>query len=103
MIKPARGVVGFDVEFVGVLLAAADCGDESIIAVGEEQRHRCFGKIATVAGLPLIVHVGQDGADKGLSLTRPNLRARRGPNPIASRAARQPPRRLCRRRVRKRQ
>ena len=38
------------VEFVGGLLAAADYGDASIIAVGVEQRHGRVGKVAVVAG-----------------------------------------------------
>ena len=58
-----RGVVGFEVD-PRCLLAAVDRGDGASIAVGVEQRHGSFGEVAAVAGLPLVVHVGQDGADE---------------------------------------
>ena len=46
------------------LFAAFDSGDESSIAVGVQQRHGALGEIAALVGLPLVVGVGQDGADQ---------------------------------------
>jgi hypothetical protein len=40
----SRGVVGFDGRVRRCLLAAADCGDESIVAVGVERRHGSSGR-----------------------------------------------------------
>jgi hypothetical protein len=46
------------------LRAAVGSGDEFIMAGGVEQRHRSFGEIAAVTGLPFVVYVGQDGTDE---------------------------------------
>ena len=45
-------------------VAAVEFGDEVSIALGVEPRHRAFGEVAAVAGLPFVVHVGEHGADE---------------------------------------
>ena len=45
-------------------VAGCELGDELSIALGVEQRHRAFGEVAAIAGLPLVVHVGEDCADE---------------------------------------
>lgn len=56
-------MVGIEVD-PRCLLAALDRGDNNSIAVGVEQVHRTLREVAAVAGLPLVVHVGQDGSDE---------------------------------------
>ena len=36
----------------------------SVSRSGVEDRHRTFGEVAAVAGLPLVVDVGEDGTDE---------------------------------------
>ena len=58
----SRGVVGF--EGFSMSSRRVDSGDDSSIAGWVELRHRVFGEVAAFAGLPLVVHVGEDGADE---------------------------------------
>ena len=44
-------------------IAAVELGDEVSIALGLEPRHRAFGEVATIIGLPFVVHVREHGAD----------------------------------------
>jgi hypothetical protein len=47
-----------------VLVAAVEGGNDVSIALGVELGHRAFGEVAAVAGLPFVVHVGEDGTDE---------------------------------------
>ena len=47
-----------------MLAAGGELGDGVSIALGVEDRHRAFGEVAAVAGLPFVVGVGEDGADE---------------------------------------
>ena len=47
-----------------MLVAGCEFGDVVSIAVGVEDRHRAFGEVAAVAGLPFVVDVGEDGTDE---------------------------------------
>ena len=47
-----------------MLVAGCELGDVVSIALGVEDRHRAFGEVAAVAGLPFVVHIGQDRADE---------------------------------------
>jgi hypothetical protein len=46
-----------------VLVAPVEFGDVASIALGVELRHGAVGEVATVGCLPLVVHVGEHGAD----------------------------------------
>jgi hypothetical protein len=39
-------------------------------ALGVAMRHRGLGQVATVAGMPFVVNVGEDGADESDERTR---------------------------------
>ena len=45
-------------------VAGCEFGDVVSIALGVELRHRAFGEVAAVAGLPFVVDVGEHGADE---------------------------------------
>jgi hypothetical protein len=47
-----------------VFVAAVEFGDVASIALGVELRHGGVGAVATVGCLPLVVHVGEHGADE---------------------------------------
>ena len=45
-------------------VAGCELGDVLSFALGVEQRHRGLGEVAAVAGLQLVVRVGEHGSDE---------------------------------------
>lgn len=58
-----RGVVGSR-GWSSVSVAAVEFGDVVSIALGVEPRHRAFGEVVAITGLPFVVHVREHGADE---------------------------------------
>ena len=46
-----------------VQIAVSDCGDDTSIAGWVDLCHGAFGEVAAVGDLPLVVYVGQHGAN----------------------------------------
>jgi hypothetical protein len=58
-----KGPVSGEFELIFGPLLGRDGGDISVLLIGSVV-HGVFGQVAAFAGLPLVMHVGEDGADE---------------------------------------